>query len=147
MDPSPDVLLRVWCSELLRTGGTTIYQTKSSLWVVCRGLAMGRPNSSRLSLTSLHDAARKGDSRSLQRLIAIIDPTAADKVATVLQERDSRTPVTNSAAGTDPPLQGKKVLNACSSTVLKRRSAGTPSVIHVLTSFDFSNTSITCTRY
>lgn len=45
---------------------------------------MSRPRTSRLSLTSLHDAARKGDSRSLQRLIAIIDPTAAEKVADVL---------------------------------------------------------------
>lgn len=46
------------------------------------------PNSPGLSLTSLHDAARKGDTLSLHRLIATIDPSAADKVAAVLLERD-----------------------------------------------------------
>lgn len=64
--------------------------------------------SSRPSLTSLHDAARKGDSRSLQRLITIIDPTAAKKVAAVFLQRDSGKATCTSSAGTDPSL-GKKV--------------------------------------
>lgn len=45
------------------------------------------PNSPGLSLTSLHDAARKGDALSLQRLIAAVDPSAAEKVAAVRLER------------------------------------------------------------
>ncbi|CAM9621454.1 unnamed protein product, partial [Ectocarpus sp. 13 AM-2016] len=47
-------------------------------------------NTSRLSLTSLHNAARRGDSASLQRLIATIDPLAAEKIAAVLRDGDSR---------------------------------------------------------
>ncbi|CBJ28790.1 Ankyrin repeat domain protein [Ectocarpus siliculosus] len=47
-------------------------------------------NTSRLSLTSLHNAARRGDSTSLQRLIATIDPLAAEKIAAVLRDGDSR---------------------------------------------------------
>lgn len=66
---------------------------------------MSRPNSSG-SLASLHDAARKGDSRSLQRLISIIDPAAAQKVAAVLLQRDNRKP----AAGA-PPSPSKKVVH------------------------------------
>lgn len=47
------------------------------------------PNTPGLPLVSLHDAARKGDALSLQRLIAVIDPSAAEKVAAVLFERKS----------------------------------------------------------
>lgn len=64
---------------------------------------MSRPNSARVPLANLHDAARKGNSRSLQRLISIIDPTAAEKVAAVLvRQRESGSYSAISATGTDP---------------------------------------------
>lgn len=81
-----------------------------------------------LSLTSLHDAARKGDSYALQQLITVIDPTAAKKVAAVLLQRENRRPVATSAAaaGTEPSL-GKKVsvkLNQCSAEILRHSVGG-----------------------
>lgn len=62
--------------------------------------AASRPNSSELSPASLHDAARKGDSRSLQKLLALIDPKAAEKVAAVLRNtRKSSTGSTKAPVG------------------------------------------------
>lgn len=52
--------------------------------------SVSKPHSPGYSLASLHDAARKGDSRSLQKLLALIDPKAAEKVAAVLLERTTR---------------------------------------------------------
>lgn len=95
------------CGACTLLCGIAQEQTKARVWVA-RKHTMSRSNSSRLSLTSLHDAARKGDSRSLQQLIAAIDPTAAEKVAAILLQGSSGKSLCSSSAGTDPSL-GKQV--------------------------------------
>lgn len=69
--------------------------------------AASRPNSPGLSLASLHDAARKGDSRSLQKLLALIDPKAAVKVSAVLLERTTREFSTGRASASVGPCHDK----------------------------------------
>lgn len=49
----------------------------------------------RTAVESLHSAARGGDSGSLQRLIAAIDPAAAEKVAAVLFQRGRTAGISN----------------------------------------------------
>ena len=106
------------------------------LWATPKHTMSSR--SSRPSLTSLHDAARKGDSRSLQRLITIIDPTAAKKVAAVFLQRHSGKATCTPSAGTDPSL-GKKVQGHITSVTVAVKSYCTPAGIHVLNFFNFSN--------
>lgn len=44
-------------------------------------------------LSTLHDAAKQGDAGALQRLIAAVDPAAAEKVNAVLRSQRGRQPL------------------------------------------------------
>ncbi|CAM9402730.1 unnamed protein product, partial [Ectocarpus sp. 4 AP-2014] len=84
-------------------------------------------NTSRLSLTSLHNAARRGDSASLQRLIATIDPLAAEKITAVLRDGDSRGACISSprtAAAPEKKVKGKGAGRTTSKLVHAQEKSG-----------------------